>query len=304
MKHEQNVIRIVKKKGGHAAHHGGAWKVAYADFVTAMMAFFLVMWIISMDQPVKEDIQNYFNNPFSASQSKAGISQLAAGGESPIAYGMVGAMNAKNWRDLALEAQKDQFKKAESNIEHELSDQPELTTFKEHVEISINNNGLLIELVEAENSLFFKTGSAEIPQATRTLLGLIGRELGHLSNPISIEGHTDTMPYPAEAEYTNWELSADRANAARRILERTGLKRHQVVEVRGYADSRLRNPSNPTHYSNRRVSIMVNYQGISQAALDNQTKSVGKPDGSQMNLDLRPLSAPATPVPGRNRNIE
>src|SRR5689334_23074340 len=99
---QPQVIRIVKKKSvGHAPHHGGSWKVAYADFVTAMMAFFLVMWIISMDQPLKEDIQNYFNNPVSASQSRAGISTLASGGRSPIATGSIG-MNAKNWHELAL----------------------------------------------------------------------------------------------------------------------------------------------------------------------------------------------------------
>ena len=288
-------IRIVRKKVVHAAHHGGSWKVAYADFVTAMMAFFLVMWIISMDQPVKEDVQNYFNNPFSSAQSKAGISRLATGGQSPIAYGVAGAVNAKNWRQLAMEAQKDRFVQTQGILKEEFHQNTELKALSENVEVTVGDNGLLIELIEAQGSLFFKSGSAEIPTVTQKLLGVIAKEVGTLPNPVSIEGHTDTIQYPADAKYTNWELSADRANAARRVLNQYGLQRHQIVDVRGYADSRLRNPSDPSSYSNRRVSILVSYK-LEKGASEIDTRSVGDNEKSPIALDLRPFSN-QEPVP-------
>src|SRR5215468_10422309 len=173
---EQPVIIVKKAAHGHGGHHGGSWKVAYADFVTAMMAFFLVMWIISMDQPVKEEVQNYFNNPFSTAQSKAGISRLATGGQSPIAYGIAGAVNAKNWRQLAMEAQKDRFVQSEGILKEEFHQNTELKGLTENVEMSVTDNGMLIELIEAQGSLFFKSGSAEIPTSTQNLLAIIAKE--------------------------------------------------------------------------------------------------------------------------------
>jgi chemotaxis protein MotB len=297
------VIRIVKKKAVHETPHGGSWKVAYADFVTALMAFFLVMWIISMDQPVKENIQNYFNNPFSAAQSKSGISHLASGGESPIGYGTMGTMNAKNWRELALEVQKDQMAKAKKELKNELGKKPELSALNKHVEMSIDEKGLKIELIEAEDGLFFKSGSAEIPELTRELLGVIARKLGDLPNPITIEGHTDTAPYPSDAQYTNWELSADRANAARRVLDRTGVKPRQIVEVRGYADSRLRKPSQPTHFSNRRVAIVVSFNAADQPENQTSDQSSQKTRPMTVPIDLRPFSGDNKPDLSVNRVI-
>ncbi len=259
------VIRIVKKKHVHAAHHGGSWKVAYADFVTAMMAFFLVMWIISMDQSTREQIQNYFNDPASASNSPAGISKLAAGGTSAIAAGSKGLMSGKAWGSTAKAAQKERLAQVRESLQKELAHRPDLARLKEHVSLDLTRRGLVIELIEASDSLFFQSGSAELSPETRSLLAIIARELGKVPNSIVIDGHTDSVPYSGRANYSNWELSADRANAARRAMESMGLKLHQVVEVRGYADSQLRDPRHPTDASNRRVSIMVNYSEPTEA---------------------------------------
>jgi chemotaxis protein MotB len=255
---ESPVIRVVKKKQAHEAHHGGSWKVAYADFVTAMMAFFLVMWIVSMNEQVREEIQNYFNNPSAAAQSRAGISKMAAGGSNPVATGAYG-VGAKSWRELALEAQKERFARVRDTLETQIAGRPDLSKLGKHVEITVTPSGLDIELIEATESLFFKSGSAELPTATVKLLSVIAGELGRVPNPVAIEGHTDSVPYRGRANYTNWELSTDRANAARRVMESRGLRPHQVVEVRGYADSRPREPMHPTNPINRRVSILVNF---------------------------------------------
>jgi chemotaxis protein MotB len=277
------VIRIVKKKYAHEVHHGGSWKVAYADFVTAMMAFFLVMWIISMNEQVRDDIQSYFNNPSAAAQSRAGISKLASGGMNPVATGTIG-LGAKSWRELALEAQKERFTRVRDTLEREIADRPDLSHLGKHVEISVTASGLDIELIEATQSLFFQSGSADVPTATIHLLGMIAGELRRVPNPVAIEGHTDSVPYQGRDNYSNWELSADRANAARRLMEAHGLRTHQVVEVRGFADSKLRDPQHPSASINRRVSIMVNF--VDAASSDPHDDGNGDPPKAKSTFDL------------------
>ena len=131
---------------------------------------------------------------------------------------------------------------------------------------AVNDAGMDIELIEGKEPLFFRSGSAELPPATVKLLAVFGRELGRLPNPIAVEGHTDSVAYHSHAYYSNWELSTDRANAARRTLEANGLRRHQVDQVRGYADSKLRDPQHPTNPINRRVSILVSLVGVPSSA--------------------------------------
>ena len=254
---EKPTIRIVKKKIVAGGHHGGSWKVAYADFVTAMMAFFMVMWIISMDQATKEIVQDFFNSPFSTTRSKAGISNLAMGGRSPIAIGGGVGLNVKNWRELAMEMQRDLLNKAKHTLKSRFDERPQLGALKDQVQIKMTNYGMTVELIEAKKAPFFESGSAKLPPRTVEILQLIAKEMGKLGNPIWIEGHTDRMQYAPGATYTNWELSADRANAARRVMEEAGLKPRQVMEVRGFADTRLRKPESPTDPSNRRVAIVV-----------------------------------------------
>jgi len=289
MTNKPTVIRVVKKKAAAPAYHGGSWKVAYADFVTAMMAFFLVLWLLSMDQKLKEEIQSYFNNPYSPSNSVAGISKLADGGKSPIATGTVG-MNAKNWRELAMEAQRERFDRVHATLQKEIAGCPDLSRLRQHVTIEVGRAGLRIELIDTPDATFFESGSAQLPLGTKKLLTIIARQLGQLANPVIIEGYTDVVPYHAGAPYSNWELSTDRANAARRLMEAAGLRPRQVMEVRGYADSQLRDAKHPTNASNRRVSILVNY---SEAAASSPL--TGDLDRKQSEENERPFSLDIQP---------
>ena len=248
------VIRIVKKKRAHAAHHGGSWKVAYADFVTALMAFFLVMWIVGMDQNVKRAVEGYFSNP-------VGYKHGYGSGRSPISSGNApAAMHANVFRTVAYMREQQQFAVAQGEIRSALQNSPALRSIASHVEIVVTQRGLRIELVEADSGdTFFSRGSAVLTPIGRLVVSTIGRELAQLSNPIEVEGHTDAAPY-GTGSYTNWELSADRANAARRVVEAAGVPEARIAEVKGMADRDLRDPLHPLSTANRRVSIVLPFE--------------------------------------------
>ncbi len=258
-------IRIVKKKNAGHGHHGGAWKVAYADFVTAMMAFFMVMWLIGMDAQTRAAIAAYFRDPvgfMEAVRKNEAIftinDAVPPGGKNtpnmPRAAkdGKTALKKDRKTEQQELEAFKQYMERALSNI-------PELSRLKEFVKIEFVKEGLRIELLEGKEPVFFQTGSATITPAARRLLELIAKKISQLDNRVIVEGHTDAQPYRYGGGYSNWELSSDRANAARRVLEAGGLWKGQVAEVRGYADTRLRDPMNPFHFSNRRVSLLIPY---------------------------------------------
>ncbi len=252
MAQENAPVIIIKKKGhGHGGHHGGAWKVAYADFVTAMMAFFLVMWIVGLSKPVKMAISGYFNDPL-------GISKDGHGGKSPVVDGS-GDKPIKLDAKTAKAALATMFKQAQSVIQHELAQNPEYSELKDSVQVSVTDEGLQIELIEKTASLFFDTGSATMKPRAVHLLTIIARELGKIKAPIVLEGHTDSHPLGRPGGYSNWELSTDRANSARKVMEPRGLQKGQVLAVRGYADRKPAKPEDPYHFSNRRVSILVAY---------------------------------------------
>jgi chemotaxis protein MotB len=261
---DQPIIKIVRKKGGHGGHHGGSWKVAYADFVTAMMAFFLVMWILGLDQPNKQMIQEYFNDPqtFMREYRKdpAGFVRTFRGGKNPFGKGTQAEKRA-DVAELVTGAKKKKFEATRQAIEKAISGNPDFRDLKKLVAITVTDEGLKIELMEGRDSAFFRSGSAEVEARASRLLGIVAGKLAVLDSPVAIEGHTDVVPYRGRSNYTNWELSADRANAARRVMEASGLAKGQVAEVRGYADKKLRDPAHPTHFSNRRVSILVTYGG-------------------------------------------
>ncbi len=251
-------IRIIKKKKGDAGHHGGAWKVAYADFVTAMMAFFLVMWIVGLDKPVKQAIQSYFRDPVGFNRStQGGKSPLSGGDQAALQDGKPSPLVPKSGAggaDLAVA-----LKAAEAAIVTEMRKSPEFSALSDSVEVHMTDDGLRIELMEKTDALFFDAGSAQLKPRTVRLLRLMAGQLGKLPNPIMIEGHTDSHPLKGRMGYSNWELSADRANSARRAMEDQGLHARQVLAVRGYADNKLLRPDDPLHFSNRRVSILVAY---------------------------------------------
>ena len=230
---------IIKRKGGHGGHHGGAWKVAYADFVTAMMSLFIVLWLMGSSEKVKKAVSGYFNDP-------KGTGQL-----------MGTLMTGTGTGDAVAQASTDQLQKLKDKLEEEIKARKELEKLSKQIEITITPEGLRIELIEGKDGTFYELGSAKLSASGQTLLALLGSELKTLPNSLLIEGHTDSTPYSNDAGYSNWDLSADRANAARRLLQQDGVRVNQVTQVRGYADQMLRVKDNPTDPSNRRVSILV-----------------------------------------------
>jgi chemotaxis protein MotB len=254
---EAPVIRIVKKKKGHGGHHGGAWKVAYADFVTAMMAFFLVMWIVGLSKPVRQAIAAYFNDPAGFTK-KGGAGTPLGEGEMQNLGGPAPILPKGGYNMAEIQAQ---FKEAARTIKRQLERMPEFQNLKENIEINLTSEGLRIELLEKTSSLFFDSGKANLKPQTIKLLRLVSGELRKLKNPIIIEGHTDSQPLNGPNGYSNWELSTERANSARRAMMANGLRPGQVMAVRGYADQKLKKPDDPFHFTNRRVSILVAYTG-------------------------------------------
>jgi chemotaxis protein MotB len=233
-------IIIIKKKGGHGGHHGGAWKVAYADFVTAMMALFIVLWLMSSStKETKAAIAGYFKDP-SGTANKFGTTLAGTGENIQLTK-----------QDMAL--LKDKLQKTIQKMN-------DLDKLKKNIEMTVTAEGLRIELIESEKGTFFDSGSAKLNQSGQELLTLLAAELGKVPNHVSIEGHTDAKPFTGKSSYSNWELSADRANAARRLMqEPEGLRPDQVTQVRGFADQRLRNLKDPLDPANRRISIIVQY---------------------------------------------
>ncbi|HEX6039227.1 flagellar motor protein MotB, partial [Longimicrobium sp.] len=217
------VIRKVVKKHGHA-HHGGSWKVAYADFVTAMMAFFMVMWILGMSPEARASIQSYFSNP-------AGVKDGFSGGPNPLGQGGMSSSNGTGRVKLISRVQERQaLTAAGRRIEARLRSADGLQEIAAQVEVVMTEQGLRIELVEhGRGETFFAFGDARLKPAASQALGVIASELETTGQPVVLEGHTDAAPF-GRPGYTNWELSADRANAARRALETSGVGKDQVVE--------------------------------------------------------------------------
>ena len=255
MKKEQPVIIIKKKASGHGGHHGGAWKVAYADFVTAMMAFFLVMWLVSQKQEVKAAVGGYFRDPGAFEAAVA--AGILPGGKTGIEPG--GAPTVQAPEQMREEQEKQKLATAAERIKEKLSEGTEFAALRDQIEMSITAEGLRIELSDKSGSSFFDSGSALLRGESVRVLGLIAGEVGTLQNDMFIEGHTDSRPY-TDVQYTNWELSADRANAARRVMMRDGIKASQLKGVRGFADTQLHIATAPMDPRNRRVSILVRSQ--------------------------------------------
>jgi chemotaxis protein MotB len=243
-------VRIIirKKKGGHA-HHGGAWKVAFADFMTAMFALFLVLWLVNQSSDVKAAVAGYFADPMGRA-NEFGSSILPGDGSQSNNLQTVKLTRLVELRRARLNQVAHQLRERLDNI-------PALEGVRDKVEIELTSEGLRIQLLEDPNGVFFETGSAGLSSSGREILAMLGNELGKLPNSVRIEGHTDARPYSGLTSYSNWELSADRANAARRILTASGLPDRQIVQIRGLADRSLRVPSDPLSASNRRISIMV-----------------------------------------------
>ncbi|WP_223877677.1 flagellar motor protein MotB [Histidinibacterium aquaticum] len=336
------VIRRVEEDA-HDGHHGGGWKVAYADFMTAMMAFFLLMWIIAAsDEEKLRGIADYFTpsvvtadgagtglldgeaiegkgtrgggavpdlpsfgqeNPMDAYDSPspdappaivveylqsdepsmdpfARLTAAAAAGEaetevseegSEIAEG--GALSEEQRREAELTEQREaELEALREEVERRLADAPELARLSDNLVVDATRQGLRLQVVEHEGTSMFRSGSAEIEQATRELLEVIGAAIRDLPYPVAIKGHTDAVPFASdEAGYGNWELSADRANAARRILNDAGIEPGRIVQIAGLAATEPFDAEDPSAPENRRIEVLLRYPEITDA-----TRGVGR----------------------------
>ena len=249
---------IIKKKGGHGGHHGGAWKVAYADFVTAMMALFIVLWLTNTSKPIQVAISGYFKDPSgTGKQTGSSLDGSKESGSSLAISKDTGNSLAGSGENFQLT--KENMGKLKEQLQKSIRSITDLDKLKKNIEMTVTQEGLRIELLESAGGTFFDSGSATLNQSGRVLITLLAVELGKVPNHISVEGHTDAKPYSGKSSYSNWELSADRANAARRLMQQAGLRGDQVSQVRGFADQRLRTAKDPLDPSNRRVSIIVQY---------------------------------------------
>ena len=287
-------IVVIKKKGGHGGHHGGAWKVAYADFVTAMMALFIVLWLMSSSDKVKKAVAGYFNDP-KGSGALLGTT-LSGSGEQSV-------------------ADSSDLQRLKEKLEAEIKAKKELEKLSKQIEITITPEGLRIELLEAKNGTFYESGSAQLSPSGQELLALLAGELKTLPNNLLIEGHTDAAQYSTNANYSNWELSADRANSARRLLQQDGVRSNQVTQIRGYADMMLRVKDNPYDPSNRRISIIVKNSPAGAPPQIADARTVGatgappaapkpapetaKPAAANAAKPAAPAPQPPTPAPAK-----
>jgi chemotaxis protein MotB len=264
-------IIVIKKVSGHGGHHGGAWKVAYADFVTAMMALFIVLWLLNSSVKVKKAVAGYFQDPTS-SQKETGSDKVGD--------------------DDSLPIDKENVNKLKEQIQKAIKDQKDLEKLAKQIEITITPEGLRIELIEDKKGTFFESGSAKLSKTGQELLGMLAVQLKPLPNKLLLEGHTDAQPYASDNGYTNWELSADRANSARRLLQQDGVGKSQISQVRGFADQMLRVKTDPLDPTNRRISLIVKWV---EAAAPVAPTSQPKPAAGAKTLDA-PKPAIAAPA--------
>ncbi|MBN8800215.1 MAG: flagellar motor protein MotB [Lysobacteraceae bacterium SCN 69-123] len=278
------IVRRVKKIQG-GGHHGGSWKVAYADFVTAMMAFFLVMWLLaSTSKPDRAAISEYFRNPspLSGTSSTPAPGMAGPGGASTSMIKLGGATDIsrgnsndpfQNQRESIpapvdeREREKKQLEVLKQELEEAIGKSQALEPFKDQLLLDITSEGLRIQIVDKQNRPMFDMGSAKLMPYTRGILRELSHFINQVPNHISISGHTDITAYSTQLGYSNWELSADRANAARRALLEGGMGEDKVARVVGLSSSVLFDKTDPQNPINRRISIVVMTREAEAAAL-------------------------------------
>jgi chemotaxis protein MotB len=297
---EKRPIIIKKRKVVGGGHHGGAWKVAYADFVTAMMAFFMVMWLITaVSEEERAAIFEYFKNPSmqDGTAPKPAPGQMGPGGASTSPINLGGGLDAPRTSPNEVEdigapvapidveeavkvaeaVEKRQLESLMEDLQEAIAQSQALAPFKDQLLLDITPEGLRIQIVDAQNRAMFAIGSSRLQDYTDTILRELSTYLDKVPNRISLTGHTDTTPYAAQAGYTNWELSADRANAARRALEAGGLSTDKVARIVGLSSSVLFDRENPRNPINRRISIIVMTKRADEAALKTDVPSALPP---------------------------
>lgn len=283
MAEQQQPIIIKKiKKGGHG-HHGGAWKLAYADFVTAMMAFFLLMWLLgSTDEVTRKGIASFFADPYKVSMSggssAAERTSVIEGGGADMVTTDDGQVQMGDTSDeltpedvekKAEEIEKQKLESLKEKIQDKVNETPELNEFKDQIKLEITSEGLRIMIVDDQNRPMFRLASAQAEPHVRNILRALAPAINELPNRVSLNGHTDALPFPTNQKgYTNWELSSDRANAARYELINSGLEENKVLRVIGLSSSIPYNSqTDPLDPVNRRISIIVMNKKTEQQVL-------------------------------------
>ncbi|MDX1811744.1 MAG: flagellar motor protein MotB [Gammaproteobacteria bacterium] len=259
----QPIIIKKVKKGGHGGHHGGSWKVAYADFVTAMMAFFLLLWLLSStNQETLTGIADYFNNPSAINAAGgASTSMIDLGSNIDISRGD-GERNREsdsyeNYSEAFQQMELQQLEELKASIEEAIDNNPTISAFKDQILMEITDEGLLIQIIDKNKRPMFDSGSAVLKEYAKEILHKITPIINSIPNKVSISGHTDARRYMRSDGYSNWELSSDRANAARRELVHSGMPIKKIARVEGLASKFLLDPKKPFDPRNRRMSILV-----------------------------------------------
>lgn len=250
---KRNDVPIIIKKKKHAphGHHGGAWKVAYADFVTAMMALFIVLWIVGQSKQVKQYVANYFKDPGAFFENTKGGGMFSGNSSLTTAQSI----------DENLQRDSKRLAAMASTVLNEIRADSSLKGLMNQIAVELTDEGLRIHLYESAENSYFDIGTARLKPEAVGVLTKIAAEIGKVPNRVVIEGHTDAHPYAKLDGYTNFELSADRANAARRLLMTNGMRSDQLSEVRGYGDTHLHDRNRPFDEANRRISILIKFEG-------------------------------------------
>ncbi|MFV0263538.1 MAG: flagellar motor protein MotB [Kluyvera sp.] len=303
MKNQSHPIVVVKRRK-HKSHHSahGSWKIAYADFMTAMMAFFLVMWLISISSP-KELIQiaEYFRTPLATAitggQRMANSDSPIPGGGDDVTQQQGEVHKQPNMEELQKRMETNRLKRIRGELDQLIEADPKLRALRPHLKIDLVQEGLRIQIIDSQNRPMFKTGSAEVEPYMRDILRAIAPVLNEIPNRISLSGHTDDYPYATgERGYSNWELSADRANASRRELVAGGLDDGKVLRVIGMSNSMRLSEHGGNDAINRRISLLVLNNQAEQAILHENAESQNEPL-SVLQSPMAPPSAPGTTTP-------
>lgn len=322
-KAERPIVIVKRPRKGGGGHHGGAWKVAYADFVTAMMAFFMVMWLVAaVSKEQRAAMFEYFKNPSmqEGKSVKASPGQMGPGGASTSVIDLGGGLDAQKSsgdgkeigesgkpdadeaKRLADQAEREKLESLMEDLRKAIDKSQALQPFKDQLLLDITPEGLRIQIVDAQNRPMFDLGSSKLKDYTSSILRELTAYLNTVPNRLSLTGHTDTTPYTARTGYSNWDLSADRANAARRALEAGGLGPDKTARVVGLSSAVLFDKQNPRNPINRRISIIVMTRQAEENALRTDTPAAStaaaEPAAESVTDPAPPVEPPATVAAG------